>query len=79
MSVKKAIFTVTVLFDEDTGLNGMELSDILREMDNGDMLGAVSAPAIENIADEDVYDACREVGNDGEFFGEFYVPHNAGN
>ena len=73
MAIKRATFTVTLLFDTDSipvdELRGMSVSELLEETDTGDAIGGLKGVLeIEDVPAEQVVPALLELGNDGTFF-----------
>lgn len=66
--VRKTILTITVLHPADETPEGMELSDIMYEIDNGGWLGMIQTGTSQDVPDDKLCDECLALGNDGSFF-----------
>ena len=64
--VARSIFIVEVLHRADQ--IPQTLADALHEADEGHAVGSVTNHHVERVADRDVPDALRALGNDGTFF-----------
>lgn len=66
--IVKTIIQVTVLHEEGTDPNLMDLEDLAHEIDQGDWLGSTSMVSSEVLPDDCVVAECQALGNDGSFF-----------
>lgn len=69
--IQKTVFTVTLMHRSDEPVDDMGMQDILREMDDGPMIGSVSKQSTEIVPEENVIDELQELGNDGKFFSDY--------
>ena len=70
--VKKTVVTVTVLHEAGESLDGLSLSDIAYELDEGSMIGSFGLTSLTDIPDSQLEDELLQIGNDGEFFGYLF-------
>jgi hypothetical protein len=68
MGIKKTTITITVLYEDDVNVENMPLSAVLRQMDNGDLIGHIGSRKTISIPDSKVKKELLAVGNDGTFF-----------
>lgn len=68
--IKKTTFTITVLHRDDVDPAGMQLTDVLHEMDEGCMIGTVEHVDTIAVPAAQVANELVELGNDGEFFAD---------
>jgi len=70
----EAKIVVTVMGEaEDAGsfgaeIAGMSLSEVERTINNGEMIGSVGRPLVEQIETDQVANCLEDLGNDGAFF-----------
>ena len=64
----KTVITLTVIHDSTLPIDCMELSHIAREMEEGEVIGAMTQASSTPIPDGEIRRGLMAVGNDGEFF-----------
>lgn len=64
----KTTFTVTVLSEDAPVSSDMEMIDLIREMDSGDLIGQVDLTSADEVPLDKIEDELLAIGNDGTFF-----------
>jgi hypothetical protein len=72
MNIRKVTLELTILYDADTAARpqDMGLAAVIREMDEGDLIGQSRCVSDERVPDEKIEEELFAVGNDGTFFAE---------
>lgn len=69
--VYKTVITLTVFHDEKDTLDGLSLTDIDYETNDGRMIGFHEITSSQCIRKEDLKQELQAIGNDGTFFDIF--------
>jgi hypothetical protein len=70
MNIRKVVIELTILYDAsiDPPPQNLRLSEVVHEMDEGDLIGQSRCMSDEPVVPEAVEEELLSLGNDGKFF-----------